>query len=134
LENADELHDVLEDGSDVSGGDVVDGLLDDWESVGDVSDALWGDTVEVEVVLVADAVRDGLLDELDEGGEVLDDLGEIAGLEIVNKLWDEDDELVDVLEALCHIVSLEFWEGGSGAVLGDLLEGRDELHNVTEDG
>jgi hypothetical protein len=55
-------------------------------------------------------------------------------LEVVEELWDEGDELVDVLETFCDVVSLEFWEGGGGAILSDLLEGRDELHNVTEDG
>jgi len=48
-------------------------------------------------------------------------------------LWDKGDEVIDVLEALCDVVSLEFWEGGGGAVLSDLLELCDELHNVTED-
>lgn len=133
LESRDELHDVTEDSRDITSSDVIDGLLDDWEGVGDVSNALWGDAVVVEVVLVADAVTDGLLDEGDELGEVTNDLGEITGLEIVEELWDEGDELVDVVEALCDVVSLEFWEGGSGAILSNLLELGNELHDVTED-
>lgn len=128
------MHDVTEDGGDITSGDIVDGLLDDWESVGDVSNALWADIVVVKVVLVADAVSDGLLDEGNELGEIGDDLGEVAGLEVVEELWDEGNELVDVVQALSDVVSLEFWEGGGGAIGSDLLELGDELHNVRKDG
>jgi len=82
---------------------------------------------------VAGAVSDGLLDEGDEVSEIFDDLLEVARFEVVNELWDEGNEGVDVLETLAHIVALEFWEGAGGAVFGDLLEGANELHNVTED-
>jgi hypothetical protein len=70
LESRDELHNVTEDGSDITRGNVVDGLLDDWEGISDVSNALWADVVVVKVVLVADAVRDSLLDEGDELGKI----------------------------------------------------------------
>jgi len=123
LEKRDELNDVVKNGGDISGGDVVDGLLDEWEGAGDVSDALWGDVVEVEVFLAADTVGDGLLDEGDELGKIGEDLAEIAGFEVVDELWDEGNELGDVIKALGDVVSLEFWEGGGGAISNDLLEG-----------
>jgi uncharacterized protein (DUF433 family) len=133
LEKADELDDVLENGGDITGSDVTDGLLDEWEGVGDVSDALWVNAVMVEVVLVANAIGNGLLDEGEQFGEISDDLGEITRLDIVDDLWDEADKLGDVIEALVNIVSLEFWESGSSTIFGDLLESSDELHDVTED-
>jgi len=123
LENRDEVNDVGENGGNVTSSDVTDGLLDDWESVGDIGDALWVDVVEVEVLLVAGAIGNGLLDELDELGKVSDDLGEVSALEVIDELWDEVDELSDVVEALGDIVSLELWEGGSCAISSDLLEG-----------
>jgi len=77
-EGRDEFHNVTKDSGDITSGDVIDGLLDDWESVGDVSDALWADVVEVEVVLVAGAVSDGALDEGDELGEIGNDFAEVS--------------------------------------------------------
>jgi len=72
------LHNVRKDGSEITSSDVIDGLLDDWEGVGDVGDALWGDTVGLQNFLRGGAISDGLLDEGDQFGKVGHHLGEIT--------------------------------------------------------
>jgi len=97
------LHNIGDDGLEVTSGDVVDGLLDVWEGRGDVRDALWGDTVALKDFLGVGAVADGLLDEADELGQISHNLVKITGGNVIDELWDEGDELVDVGEALCDI-------------------------------
>jgi len=104
LDSSDELHEVTEDLGDVTRGDVVDGCLNEWEKVGDILDALWGDTVGLQSVFGLGAIRDGFCDEGNQFGEISHHFSDIARADVVDDLWNEGDELVDVLEALCDVV------------------------------
>lgn len=55
-----------------------------------------------------------MLEEGDESGKVGHHLSEIAGLDVVEELWDEGDELVDVVEACGDVVFTSGWGWENG--------------------
>jgi len=52
------------------------------------------------------------LDEVDQLGKVFHELANITGGNVIDELWNEGDEGVDVVEALSNVVGL-LWEGGN---------------------